>query len=84
MLGISDSLVLLPHTDSVLFVVRYGMTHSHGAAMAMRRIRESGVPCIGALLNGINLSSVANYYYYRQYRSYAYSPERADAKPPAA
>ena len=41
-LGISDALVLLPHVDGVLFVVRYGVTHSLGASHALRRIQSGG------------------------------------------
>ncbi len=71
-LGVSDSLILLNHTGGVLFIVRYGVTHSLGAALAMKRISESGVPCLGVLMNGVDLKSMANYYYYRRYGGYAY------------
>jgi capsular exopolysaccharide synthesis family protein len=63
-LGVSDSLVLLPDVDGVLFVVRYGVTHSLGASHAALKLRESGTPCLGSILNGVNLNSMANYYYY--------------------
>lgn len=72
MMGISDSLLLMRHTDGVLFVVRQGVTHSLGATHAMKRIVEGGTPCLGALMNGVNLKSAANYYYYRRYGGYAY------------
>lgn len=71
-LGVSDSLVLLGQSQGVLFVVRYGYTHSLGASHAVRKINESGTPCIGAVMNGVNLNSFANYYYYRRYGGYAY------------
>ncbi len=71
-LGISDALIFLNHADGVLFVVRYGVTHSLGAELAMKRVTDSGVPCLGALMNGVNLKSLANYYYYRRYGGYAY------------
>jgi len=82
MIGISDSLLLMRHIDGVLFVVRQGVTHSLGASHAMKRIMESGTPCLGALINGVNLKSLANYYYYRRYGGYEYrqyhgAPERA-------
>jgi capsular exopolysaccharide synthesis family protein len=72
MMGISDALLLMHHTDGVLFVVRQGVTHSLGASHAMKRILESGTPCLGALMNGVNLKSLANYYYYRRYGGYEY------------
>jgi len=71
-LGVSDTLVLLKNVDGVLFVVRYGLTHSLGASQAIRRIKTSGVPCYGAVMNGVDLRSLANYYYYRRYGGYAY------------
>lgn len=72
MMGISDSLLLMRHTDGVLFVVRQGVTHSLGATHAMKRIIEGGTPCLGALMNGVNLKSAANYYYYRRHGGYDY------------
>lgn len=84
-LGVSDSLVLLPNMDGVLFVVRYGATHSLGASHATLKLRESGTPCIGCIMNGVNLNSMANYYYYRRYGGYAYRhyhSQPADVLPP--
>lgn len=78
-LGVSDALVLLPNVDGVLFVVRYGVTHSMGASHSILKLRDSGTPCIGAILNGVNLNSMANYYYYRRYGGYAYRHYRANA-----
>ena len=72
MMGISDSLLLMPHSDGVLFVVRQGVTHRLGALHAMKRIVESGTPCLGALMNSVNLKSLSNYYYYRRYGAYEY------------
>ena len=72
MLGVSDALVLLPNMDGVLFVVRYGVTHSMGAGHAVLKLQASGTPCWGTIMNGVNLKSVANYYYYRRYGGYAY------------
>ena len=78
-LGVSDALVLLPNMDGVLFVVRYGNTHSLGATHALLKLRESGTPCMGCIMNGVNLNSVANYYYYRRYGGYAYRKYSAQA-----
>lgn len=71
-LGISDTLVLLKQADGVLFVVRYGVTHSMGAVQSMKRIQASGTTCVGVVMNGVNLRSLANSYYYRHYGGYAY------------
>lgn len=71
-LGVSDSLVLLPNVDGVLFVVRYGVTHSLGARHAILKLQEGGTPCLGCIMNGVNFKSMANYYYYRRYGGYTY------------
>ena len=83
-LGVSDALVLLPNVDGVLFVVRYGVTHSMGANHSILKLKDSGTPCIGAIMNGVNLNSVANYYYYRRYGGYAYRHYSAGAAQPDA
>jgi len=79
-LGVSDSLVLLLNMDAVLFVVRYGITHSMGASHAIRKIQESKTPCLGAIMNGVNLRSMANAYYYRRYGGYTYQQNQADSE----
>jgi polysaccharide biosynthesis transport protein len=81
-LGVSDSLVLLPNADGVLFVVRYGVTHSMGASHAVLKIQEGGIPCMGCIMNGVNFNSVANYYYYRRYGGYAYRHYQAQSESP--
>ncbi|HKL21168.1 MAG TPA: polysaccharide biosynthesis tyrosine autokinase [Tichowtungia sp.] len=83
LMGISDALLMMEYADGVLFVVRQGITHRLGARHAMRRIQETDTPCIGALLNGVNLKSLSNYYYYRRYGGYEYrqyymKPETSD------
>ena len=84
-LGVSDSLVLLPNVDGVLFVVRYGATHSMGAGHALLKLRSGGTPCVGSIMNGVNLNSMANYYYYRRYGGYAYRHYQSEsaAVPPS-
>lgn len=82
LLGVSDSLVLLPHADGVLFVVRYGVTHSQGASHAVARLKDGAAPCLGCIMNGVDLNSVANYYYYRRYGGYAYRHYQAQPESP--
>jgi len=72
LLGLSDTLTMLPRVDRVLFVVRFGVTHSASARLAVKRIRMSGATCAGAIMNGVNLKALANYYYYSRYGGYAY------------
>jgi capsular exopolysaccharide synthesis family protein len=83
MMGVSDALLLMKHVDGVLFVVRQGVTHSLGATHAMKRIREGGAACLGVVMNGVNLKSLTNYYYYRRYGGYAYEQYKAHSEEPA-
>jgi succinoglycan biosynthesis transport protein ExoP len=76
-LGVSDSLMLLGQAEGVLFVVRYAVTHSLGATHAMKKVTDSGTPCLGAIMNSVNLNSFSNYYYYRRYGGYAYKKYQA-------
>lgn len=71
-LGISDTLVLLKQADGVLFVVRHGVTNSTSAVQAMKRIKASGTGCVGVVMNGVDLRSMANAYFYRHCGGYAY------------
>lgn len=80
MLGISDALILMKQADGVLFVVRQNVTHSLGAGHAMRRIIEGDGVCFGAIMNGVNLHTITNYYYYRRYGGYAYYKYRDKAE----
>jgi len=83
MMGVSDAMLLMRHVDGVLFVVRQGVTHSLGATHAMKKIRESGATCLGAVMNGVNLKSFTNYYYYRRYGGYAYQQYQSHPAEPA-
>ena len=67
LLGVSDTVVLMTQADAILYVLRSGVTHVTSARHALKQIEASGIPCAGAVLNGVNTGSMANYYYYRRY-----------------
>jgi len=83
-LGASDSLVLLLNVDAVLFVIRYGITHSMGARHAIRKMQESKIPCLGCIMNGVNFRTLANAYYYRRYGGGGYRYSQTDSETPAS
>jgi len=83
MLGVSDSLILLSNVDSVLFVVRYAVTPRLSAHRAAKLIRESGIRSVGVVMNGVNMKSAANYYYYRQYGQYTYTASKNNPVSPS-
>jgi Mrp family chromosome partitioning ATPase len=74
--GVSDSLLLMGHADGVLFTVRRGVTRSQGAVYAIRRIVESGTPCLGTLMNGVSPRTLGSYYGYGCYGADAYQARK--------
>lgn len=65
---VSDALNVLSLVDGVVYVVRFNMVKRKTAAINVRRLRESNVPILGAVLNNIN-THVAGYYYSHYYDS---------------
>jgi capsular exopolysaccharide synthesis family protein len=63
---VSDALNILPLADGVLFVIRFNMVKRKTANVNIRRLRESNVPILGAVLNNLN-TNVAGYYYSHYY-----------------
>ncbi len=67
---VSDALNILPLMDGVLYVVRFNIVKRKTARLNIRRVRESNVPILGAIMNNLS-SRVAGYYYSHYYdRSY--------------
>jgi len=63
---VSDALVVLPHADGSLMVVRFNRVTAAGAKLTARRLLDSKVPCFGAVLNGLDFS-MSDYYYAGHY-----------------
>lgn len=71
MMGVSDSMILMRYVDMVLFVVRQGITHSHGARHAVKRIQEGDVSRVGIVMNGVTMKQFGyDYGGYREYHNY--------------
>ncbi len=82
---VSDSLLVLPLVDGVLYTVKFNAVQRKTIAVNIRRIMDSSVPIFGAILNNLKLS-VSGYYYtyqHHKYRDYHYRqqlPPREVAK----
>ncbi len=63
---VSDAMNILPLVDGVILVIRFNMVKRKTAAVNIRRLRESNVPIMGAVLNNLN-TQVAGYYYSHYY-----------------
>lgn len=85
---VSDAMNILPLVDGVILVIRFNMVKRKTAAINIKRLRESNVPIIGAVLNNLN-TQVAGYYYShyydKSYKSYKhYYLNRTDDRQDAA
>jgi capsular exopolysaccharide synthesis family protein len=80
---VSDALNILSLVDGVIYVVRFNMVKRKTAAINVKRLRESNVTILGAVLNNIN-TNVAGYYYSHYYdSSYRHYYVRGGAETPA-
>jgi len=71
--AVSDSLLVLPLVDGVIYTIKFNAVKRKTVAINMRRLTDSNVPIFGAVLNNLKLS-VSGYYYssyhYHKYRDY--------------
>jgi len=74
---VSDAMIVLPHVDGVLFTVLFNHVRMKGARYCANRLLDSKVPCLGAVLNGLNLALSDYYYaeyYDKSYKDYHIAP----------
>lgn len=64
--AVSDALIILPLVDASLFTIYFNKVRRKTAQFCARRLLEANVPCLGAILNGLDLS-VSGYYYSQYY-----------------
>ena len=73
-LGISDPLIISPHTDGVILVVKSGETPKEAAQEARRMLTTVNSKILGVILNSIDQAAMKYSHYYNYYRYY-YSDE---------
>ena len=69
---VSDALVIAPHTDGLLLVVRDGFTPHYSIRRAIANTEFSDVKILGAIMNGANSKSNKKYMYKNYYRNKYY------------
>ncbi|HLE70346.1 MAG TPA: exopolysaccharide biosynthesis protein, partial [Vicinamibacteria bacterium] len=62
-----DSHALSACADAVILVVRSGMTTRHSVKMSVELVERVNGKITGLVLNDVNLSDYAQYYYHRAY-----------------
>ena len=75
---VSDALIILPLLDGSLFTIFFNRVRRKAAQHNAQRLKESNVPCFGAILNGLNLNLA--HYYYKQYYDKSYKDYYVKAK----
>ncbi len=64
--AVSDAMIILPLVDGSLFSIFFNKVRRKAAQFAAKKLLESNVPVLGAVLNGLNLA-VSGYYYAQYY-----------------
>lgn len=64
--AVSDAMIILPLVDGSLFSIFFNKVRRKAAQFAAKKLMESNVPVLGAVLNGLNLA-VSGYYYAQYY-----------------
>lgn len=64
--AVSDAMIILPLVDGSIFSIYFNKVRRKAAQFAAKRLQESNVPNLGAILNGLNLA-VSGYYYAQYY-----------------
>lgn len=77
-LTITDGLILAPHSDAVILVVRYGRASKHSLRRARDLMLRAGIRLGGTVINAVDAAS-QRYYGYYGYERYSYSNGRAPA-----
>lgn len=70
-LAVSDSLGLCPHADSVMILVRSGVTRRKALLRTQESLRRSSARIIGVIVNDVDLR-LENYYTYSKRYGYSY------------
>ncbi len=79
--AVTDALVLSKSADGVIMVIRTGDTARQIVKNGMDQLNNVGAHIIGAVLNGIDLSSNKYSYCYYQYYRYYYGEDGEKKKP---
>lgn len=75
--AVSDAISLLPAVDGVLYVIKFNSTKRKVVRRCVRRMMESNVPVLGAIMNMVSTGASSGYsmnYYDKSYQNYYMAP----------
>ena len=81
--AVSDAISLLPSVDGVIYVIKFNTVRRKAIRGYVKRLMESNVPVLGAIINMVNPGSVSMYnmnYYDKSYQNYYTTPQEAEDK----
>ena len=78
--AVSDAMVLLPSVDGVLYIIKFNSVKRKTVRGYVRRMMDSNVPVLGAVMNMTNPRSVTDSvnYYDKSYQNYYTVPPDVD------
>ncbi len=78
-LSVTDGLLLSPHVDGVVLVVKGGATPKEAVRKAGNHMRSVGARILGALINNVDMDAPEYSYYYRHYFDERYNNDLSSA-----
>ena len=63
MASVADALTVLKNADASIFVVRSGMAKKELVKESVEKLKRTGKPLLGMVLNGVDTSAHGSYYY---------------------
>lgn len=63
----SDALLLAPHTDGTILVIKAGRTHRKAIKNTVEQFNTTHLPIIGTVLNQVDMKHEGYYRYYKKY-----------------
>ncbi len=78
-LSVTDGLLLSPHVDGVVMVIKGGSTPKEAARKAGNHLSSVGARILGALINNVDMNAPEYSYYYRHYFDERYNNDLSSA-----
>ncbi|RPJ86578.1 MAG: polysaccharide biosynthesis tyrosine autokinase [Acidobacteria bacterium] len=78
-LSVTDGLLLCPHVDGVVMVIKGGSTPKEAARKAGNHLTSVGARILGALINNVDMNAPEYSYYYRHYFDERYNTDLSSA-----
>jgi len=79
LLSVTDGLLLSPHVDGVVLVIKGGSTPKETVKKASNHLMSVGARVLGAMINNVDMDTPEYTYYYRDYYDDRYNSDLSSA-----